>query len=268
MAGTGDSTTPATPATPAEPPPPAAPSGTVTAPLASGNDRPVQDPPVVPATPAAPAAAPAAPDGQVTMSQAQMADRLKRGNASYLRTLGADFGVENEEQLAAILARDKAAQAKAETDRTAALSREETLQEQLDTANSRASSAEEAQMFAQFQSLILGTCNTLSIRNTAYAEHMVLNAAAEVEGEFDERAFLENLAKDPKQAAALGIVASAAPDPVTGATTSPNSDDAPPPPPAGGDGPKVVDASKMTNEEYAAYRARVMGGAATGTAFG
>lgn len=249
MAGaSGDaSTTPADPAAPpvADPPPVAA-------------APPVADPPPAADPPADP------PAGQRhSLSQAQLADRLSRAQQAHVRSIGSDFGVENDDQLRAILERDRAAQAQAETDRQAALTREQQLTEELATSRASQAQAEEAAENAQFQALIHSTCSQLGIRNTGYAEHMVLDAALRsTDEEFDENAYLVNLLKDPAQASALGI---AAPAESTGATTVPGhgQDDPPPTDPTGP--PKATDAMNMSAEEYRRYKAGITGGSGSST---
>lgn len=228
---------------------------------ASTNSDPAAPPAADPLPAAPPAADPAPPPADPpadppagrrhSLSDAQLDDRLNRARSAHVRGIGSDFGIENEDQMRVVLERDKAAQAQAETDRQASLSREQVLQEQLTTAQAATAQAEEAAEHAEFQALIQSRCNQMGIRNTAYAEHMVLDAALRsTDDEFDEQAYLQTLLEDPAQASALGIVATES----TGATTVPGhgQDDPPPPTPATPPGP--VNAMTMTREEYAAFK--------------
>lgn len=240
-------------------------STTTTPPAAA---PPAADPPPAAAAPPAadPAPPPEPPAGRRhSLSDAQLEDRLSRARGAHVRGIGADFGVENEDQLRAILERDRAAQAAAETARTESLTREQQLTEQLATANAATAQAEEAAELAQFQALIHSTCSAMGIRNTAYAEHMVLDAAMRsTDEEFDEQAYLQTLMADPAQASALGIVATEA----TGATTVPGhgQDDPPPATPPPGP-PGATNAMAMTKEQYATFRKGLNGGGG-GNAFG
>lgn len=215
---------------------------------------PAPPPPLV-TPPADPPADP--PAGRHTLSQAQLDDRLNRARGAHVRQLGSDFGIENDDQMRAALERDRAATAAAETARTESLTREQQLTEELATANAAKAQAEEEAELAQFQALIHSRCSAMGIRNTAYAEHMVLDAAMRsMDEEFDEQAYLQGLLADPQQAAALGIVATES----TGVTTVPGNgnDDAPPAdPPAP---PGATDVMKMTKEEYRQFRGGLRGG--------
>ncbi len=246
------STTPAPPADPpAADPPPAAAAPPATP---SAADPPPADPPADP------------PAGQRhSFTQAQLDDRLTRARAAHVRGIGSDFGVENEEQMRIVLERDRAAQAQVEKDRKESLSREQQLQEQLATSQASQAAAEETAEGAQFQALILNRCNQLGIRNTAYAEHMVLDAAVRsTDEEFDEEAYLQELLKDPAQASALGIVTSES----TGVTTVPGNgqDDPPAVDPKGP--PAETDVMEMTTEEYRKFRSGLTGGSGRSSTFG
>lgn len=225
-------------------------------------DPPAADPPTPVADPA-PAADPPA-GRRHSLSDAQMEDRLTRARGAHVRTLGADFGVENEDQLRVVLERDRAAQAAAETQRQESLTREQQLTEELATSRAAQAQAEQAAELAEFQALIHSRCSAMGIRNTAYAEHMVLDAAMRsTDEEFDEHAYLQSLLSDPHQAAALGIVASEA----TGATTVPGNGNDDPPPADPPRPPGATDAMSMTKEEYRRHRANLGAGGGS-TTFG
>lgn len=163
----------------------------------------------------------------------------------------------------AVLERDRAAQAAAETARTESLTREQQLTEELATANAATAQAEEAAELAQFQALIHSTCSSMGIRNTAYAEHMVLDAAMRsTDEEFDEQAYLKSLLEDPAQASALGIVATES----TGVTTVPGEGNDDPPPADPPAPPGATNAMNMTAEQYRTYRKTITGGG--GSTFG
>lgn len=227
------------------------------------GDPPAADSPTPPVADPAPAADPPA-GRRHSLSDAQMEDRLTRARGAHVRTLGADYGVENEDQLRVVLERDRAAQAAAETARTESLTREQQLQEQLAASQASQAQAEQAAELAEFQALIHSRCSAMGIRNTAYAEHMVLDAAMRsTDEEFDEHAYLQSLLSDPHQAAALGIVASEA----TGATTVPGNGNDDPPPADPPRPPGATDAMSMTKEEYRRHRANLGAGGGS-TTFG
>ncbi len=235
----------------------------------TGTPAPAADPPPAADPAPAPAATPEPPPadspGRLNLTQAQLDDRLSRARAASVRQMGSDFGIENEDQMRAVLERDRAAQTQAETDRQTAMTREQQLQEQLTASQAAQVVAEEAAEMAQFQALIHGTCNQMGIRNTAYAEHMILDAAARsTEDEFDEKAFLEQLLQNPQQAAALGV--DGPPTTETGVTTVPGNGVDDPPAPTQPAPPGSTNAMKMTAEQYRAHRASLTGGG--GSTFG
>jgi hypothetical protein len=206
-------------------------------------------PPASNANPTPPASGDPAPpsDGAttLTLSQAAFNERLERAQKSAQKALLEDLGVKDPEELKAAFDAAKAAQAAAEEAKRKEMSEIERLQADLAALKEANASEAQARATAEKQAEALRVQNHLQqlfaergIKNTKYAMFLVEQEKSKLEGDntLDEAKFLDDLAEDPSEAAALGLkAASDAPtEPRDANTTNPRT--GPDPAPDDGDG--------------------------------
>jgi len=209
-------------------------------------------PVVPPATPPAPPAEPFAvfPDAD------SFNKRLERETRKRLKDLGIDDPDAAKTRLDQLAAMEKAN----EDAKRAQMSEIERLRADQAKANADAkaamSRAEEAELRAHLHRVFAEE----GVKNFDYGFFAVTRKLESIPEDetLDERAFLRDLAKDPTQAAALGIAAPPAPPAPPGqrpATSTPAAGTPPLPPGAGAPAPAKT-AFDMSPAEWAAYKAR------------
>lgn len=212
--------------------------------------------PVVPPATAATTPAPAAEPFAVFPDAESFQKRVERETKKRLK----DLGIDDVEQAKARLDAAAAAEKAAEEAKRAQMTEIERLR--ADQAKAQADAkeamtrAEEAEMRAHLHRVFAEE----GIRNFDYGFFAVTRKLATIPEDetLDERAYLRELAKDPTQAAALGIApppAQAAPSAQRPATSTPVAGSAPLPPGAGAPAPAKT-AFDMSPAEWAAYKAR------------
>lgn len=169
-----------------------------------------------PAEPVPPPPADEPEDRPITLTSAQLRDRLDRSRTSFLRAHG--FG--SEDELKSLKQREAERQKAEDEARRAAMSREQQLQEDLTRERARAQQAEEETQRVRFERHVAGICAMLGVRHLDYALFEVERAAAALpEGqELDVEAWLkERMESQPAMRAALGLEApvQTVPAPVT-----------------------------------------------------
>lgn len=220
---------------------PGAPPGTVPGqlPLPGANPAPGTPPPAptVPDPPPEPAG--------ITLSNAQLTERLDRAKASERKALLKSMGFESEEAL-------RASVKAAEDARQAQLTAEQRLNEQLATERARADKAETELTEARFTARLTQLCAARGIVDMDYARYLVEQAAGGQDN-FDAGVFLDQQLQNPQRKLALGV--SGPPvvvnSPTTNSPVNPNLAPPAPAPPNGQNGP--VDTMKMSATEFKAY---------------
>lgn len=244
--GTGDPA-PAAAAPAATPPaPPAVPPA-----VPPAAAQPPAQPPAPTESPATPPAEPPAP---ITMTSAQLNERLERERSSFLR----EQGFESPEQLAEMRTRDTAAQAAAEQARQAQLTNEQRLTEDVATRTAERDAAQAESDRLRFEGHVSGHCAAQGVRNVSYAQFAIERAAnalpegeeLDVEAWLTERMNPEN-AEHADMRNALGVPDAPPATTPTPATTTPGGGPPPPaPPPAGGNPPPDGDAFAMSAADW------------------
>lgn len=146
----------------------------------------------------------------------------------------------------------------------AQLTENERLKADLDAANAKADAAEKDAADMRSRSHLAGVFAQKGVKNFDYGHFLVDQKRATLaEGEeFDEAAFIDELAKDPASVAALGMGAPAAAPPAAGATppaappanTSPTAPAATPTPPGANPAVPAKTAMDLTPDEWAAKK--------------
>jgi len=221
---------------------------------------PPTDPPAAP--PAAPAAPPAGlvepPAAElITLTSAQLDERLKRAQAVNHAKWLSDNGFENEEAFTAFKKSADDASAAADEATRQEMSDLGKARSDLETANAaraaaeaRAKEAENAAEDARTEAHLRDEFAQRGFTNVDFAFHLVEQACAKLaKGEtLDEAKFLDDLKKNEQQKLALGIPAT---PPAEGVANTAPPQVIPPPAP-GGSAP--VDCSKMSDEEWKVYK--------------
>jgi hypothetical protein len=235
---------------------------------------PVAQPPAAapadpPAQPAAPPAAPPAPpetppepppDETITLTSAQLKDRLERAQTADRARWLKEHGFESEEAFKEQMkAAEEAAAAAAEAKRKE-MSEIERYKADLEAAN-KATAEEKAKADAKAREAedirlelhLRQECAKRGIVNQDFAIYLINRKLAEMgeDEQLDEGKFLDDLVADESQKSALGLVA---PPPQEGAATTVPPQNGPPPPPDGPQGEKS--ALDMTPEELRADAAK------------
>lgn len=229
-------------------------------PPAGGGPDPAKPPVVLPAVP--PVAPPVTKEPYAVFeTEASMMERVGRLTKKQLKELGftdeehaKKVLEEHGKQVTAAAEAERAKMTEIERLRADIASRDKVISERDATIVEVMGAREQAELRAHLNEVFVEK----SIRNAAYAFHLVTTKLASLKDDesLDERAFLDEMAKDPAQAAALGIAAPIPPEAKPGGvTTSPRPPGAPPPPPpAVNPGQKPFDFRTASPTEMAAYK--------------
>lgn len=244
------------------PQPAAAPAQPPAAPATPGGVPPAAAPGAAAPPPAAPAAQPPAAPGTpfaVFPTADAFNDRVSRAARTQMAK---DLGMDPSQAKAALdrLAKIDADQKKKDEAELSDLERERKARTEAEAAKT---AAEEGKAEAELNAHLLQVCAEKGIKNWKYAKFQILEKLDTLaEGEqLDERAYLDELAKEPTSAAALGLQAPAAPathqQPATttpAAGAPPGSPGGPPAQAAPGTQPAAKSAFDLNDSEWAAKK--------------
>jgi hypothetical protein len=187
-------------------------------------------------------------------TQEQFDDRMKRATRKELREA---FGTDNVDEIRAWKQRADELATQEEERKREAMSEQERLQADLNKSKAELQAIQEERDAIRFEAHVKGICAELGIKNVDYAMYAVNRAADGVAdgSQLDAKEHLSELLDASSSRAALGVApkSQVVDDP---ANTSPEGGGgAPPPKPPGSDGNNIVDATKMTREEFQAHLA-------------
>lgn len=191
------------------------------------------------------------PEGSITMTGEQLNDRLKRGQAAHLKNLG--FG--NDEEVAAMVARNKELEDAEKEKKRAALSDLEKSQSDLEIEKQGRIKAEKDLNSERFKMSVFAQCAKSSVTNTDYALYEMERAKQTLpEGEtLNIEKALGDLVGNETKKAALGLPATL--EVVTTPVVTTPSDPNTPPPATPPKDPSEKTAFDMSPEEWRARRA-------------
>lgn len=207
------------------------------------NDNPAPGAPGEPAPAPAPAPAPE-PENKLTLTSAQLNERLARGRAALLKELG----FESEEQA-------KKMREDAEKQRQASLTNEQRLQEENARLARELSEAAAARAQAEFDANLVQRCAERRITDVSYARFLVQG----VDKSIPVESVLDEALKDGRKKIALGVEDPAPTVVPTPFNTTPTNPNLPPPRPAtnGTSGPP--NAMTMKPDEFKEYSRKIHG---------
>lgn len=187
------------------------------------------------------------------------ADLFNKRIGQEARKLFKEIGFESEEHAKQVLTERQEAEKKAKEQKRAEMTELERVRGDLTTSQQDLKTLREENEQLKLDIHLGRLFSEKGIKNSDYARFKIAQKLEELpeNEELDEAAFLDDLAKDPAQAAALGV-STTPPTPPGNATKPPTTRPnvgAPPPPPAGGPGQPPIDYAKMSQAEFAAFRA-------------
>ena len=206
----------------------------------------------VPPAPAAPPAPPAPPEAPapITMTSEQLKERMDRGIAAHMKSLGIDPDQAKKD-------RDELATMRAAEDerKKAQMSEIDRLKAEKAESDVKVAAAERAAAASADQAAITRLCAESGVRDVAYATYRLADVP---EGERAEK--LAGWLKDPTEKARFNVGATAAPPKEPAQTTTSTQDGGAPTapaaggPPAGAPGGPTKSVDDMTTEEYRVYK--------------
>lgn len=227
-----------------------------------GASSPPPAPVVPPLTPPAPAPAPNGNGGNgqpfaVFDNQAALEDRLARAQRAGFRE---QFGTDDPAEVRSRLERLKKLEDEEAERQRAQLSDQQRLQADLDAEKAKRAAAEAERDQVKFESIVARSCAGHGIKNVAYAQFTVAQAAEALPDgqQIDVDKYLQELLSKQEYRGAFGIAAAVTETQPAPVTTSPNPGTPPPPPPAPGGGTAPgVDAMTMKPEDFRAHLAKL-----------